>query len=218
MAPPADKLAGKFIVLDGPDGSGKSTQLAMLAEYLRGRGLNVLETRDPGGTAIGDRVREILLDREHGEMTVGCEIMLYMASRTQLMGQVIEPALESGACVLCDRWVSSTVAYQVAEEHATADEVLTVYRMALKDVFPDLTVILDLEAEAGLARAGDKDDHDRVEAKGLAFHQEVRRLFLQQAGQQPDRFAVVDARGSVEEVQERLVAALTGWNFKQLSP
>ena len=124
MSELADRLAGKFIVIDGPDGSGKSTQLKLLADALRSDGLEVTETRDPGGTAIGDKIRHILLDNDHTDMAIGCEILLYMASRTQLMHQTIAPAMDQGRCVLCDRWVSSTVAYQVADATATADDML----------------------------------------------------------------------------------------------
>jgi len=205
----ADKLAGKFIVIDGPDGAGKSTQLALLAEHLRSGGLAVTETRDPGGTRIGDRIREILLDRANAGMSVGCEMLLYMASRTQLMDEVIGPALKAGRCVLCDRWVSSTVAYQVAEGKATAGDVMETYKIALGDVWPDLTIILDLPAEDGLARISGKAD--RMEAKGAEFHSKVRQLFLRQVEDAPRRFAVVDAAGSIDEVQRRLQGRVAEW-------
>ena len=110
----AEKLAGKFIVIDGPDGAGKTTQVDMLAEFLGAAGVDLCRVRDPGGTAIGDKIREILLDRSHDQMSVECELMLYMASRAQLMAEVIGPSLEQDQCVLCDRWVASTMAYQVA--------------------------------------------------------------------------------------------------------
>lgn len=207
----ADKLAGRFIVIDGPDGAGKSTQLAMLGEHLSRSacGLDVTLARDPGGTPIGDRIREILLDTKHGEMTVGCEMMLYMASRAQLMGEVIAPALRDSRCVLCDRWVSSTVAYQVAEGKATAADVMMAYRAALGDAGPDLTVILDIDSAAGLDRAGaTAGGHDRMEAKGLDFHRKVRELFLAQAAEEPRRFTVVDAAGGVDEVHQRILNAI----------
>lgn len=208
-----EKLAGKFIVIDGPDGVGKSTQIRMLSEYLRSGGVEVNETRDPGGTVIGDKIRAILLDRSNHIMTVGCEILLYMASRTQLMGEVIGPAIQQGKCVLCDRWVSSTVAYQVAEGQATKREVMDTYTIALKDVSPDLTVILDLPAETGLERiTGTKD---RMEVKPLKFHQEVRRLFLEQAKDFPELYAVLVATGQIDEVQQKLRTLILNWNFSQ---
>lgn len=206
-----ETLARKFIVIDGPDGSGKSTQLHLLASHLRREGLSVTETKDPGGTVIGDKIREILLHTDHTDMTIGCEMLLYMASRTQLAGEVIAPAAAKGHCVLCDRWVSSTVAYQVAEGRLEAAEIMDVYRIALQDMRPDLTIILDLPAEAGLGRIDGR--MDRIEAKGLEFHQKVRQLFLQQAAATPGLFTVIDAGGSEREVHQRLMGCLENWEF-----
>ena len=215
MSELARKLAGKFIVIDGPDGAGKSTQLKLLAEHLGSRGVQVTQTRDPGGTVIGDKIRRILLDNDHDEMVTGCEIMLYMASRVQLMGEVIAPALAAGRCVLCDRWVSSTIAYQVAEGEATAKEIMDIYQIALRGHRPDLTIILDLPAEVGLARLPAQPD--RMEAKGLEFHQKVRDLFLTQVQVQSDTkpkvLTVVDGNGSIEQVQQRLVSCIENWSF-----
>lgn len=211
MSDLAKKLAGRFLVVDGPDGAGKSTQLRLLADWLRGQGLAVTETRDPGGTAVGDRIRTILLDNAHGEMSVGCEVLLYMASRTQLMAEVIRPAMESDQCVLCDRWVSATVAYQGAGG-TDPKSVLAMYELALPGIRPDLTIILDLPAETGLQRVSASRGHDRMEAKGLEFHRRVRALFLHQAREHPDRFAVADAAGSVEDVQARLRQILNRWH------
>ncbi len=213
MSKLSEILADKFVVIDGPDGAGKSTQLRMLAEHLKASDVEVVQTRDPGGTAIGDKIRHILLDNDHTAMTIGCEILLYMASRTQLMGEVIQPALSAGKCVLCDRWVSSTVAYQVAEGAATADEIMSIYNTAMRGVFPDLTVIVDLPAERGLDRVGDAPD--RIEAKGAEFHSRVRELFLQQAADSPENFAVIDATGSIEQVHERLRDIILNWSFAE---
>ncbi len=213
MSDTAEKFAGRFIVLDGPDGSGKSTQLAMLAEYLRTQGIGVVTTRDPGGTPIGDKIRAVLLDRAHETMSIGCEILLYMASRTQLTAEVISPAAAAGNCVLCDRWVSSTVAYQVADGKATAEDIMAAYDLALPDTRPDLTIILDIDAELGLARADNRAGHDRIEARGAAYHRRVRELFLEQAERQGNRFAVVDAVGTVDQVHERLRTLVDAWEF-----
>jgi len=210
----AERLAGKFIVLDGPDGSGKSTQLKLLAEFLRGRSVSVVETRDPGGTTIGEQIRRVLLDRAHTEMTIGCEILLYMASRAQLMGEVIAPAMREGKCVLCDRWVSSTIAYQVAGDAAGSDEIMEIYRLALGDVGPDLTIIVDVETQIGLARARGAAGHDRMEAKGVEFHDDVRRLFLHQVEVGPGPAVVVDGSGSIEHVHGQIVQAVEGWEFE----
>jgi len=205
-----EKLAGKFIVIDGPDGAGKTTQLKLLAGFLRASGVDVVETHDPGGTPIGEKIRRILLDSSHAEMTVGCEIMLYMASRTQLMGEVIGPALKNNKCVLCDRWVSATIAYQVAGG-ADRENIILAYECAMAGFWPGLTILLDLPAEAGLARAGKRAAHDRMESRGNEFHETVRRLFLKQASEAPGRFVVVDAAGSVDEVQGRVREVVANW-------
>lgn len=206
-----DKLAGRFVVIDGPDGAGKSTQLKLLAENLRAAGLTVCQVRDPGGTAIGDRIRTILLDRAHGEMAVTCELMLYMASRAQLAAEVIRPALSAGQCVLGDRYISSTIAYQGAGG-MDAESVRMAGRIAVGATWPDLTIVLDLPSDEGLARAAAaRGQHDRMEAKGLEFHRRVRELFLLQARQDPAHFAIVDAAGTVDEVHARIRQAVEKW-------
>ncbi|MHC4562457.1 MAG: dTMP kinase [Planctomycetota bacterium] len=204
----ATKLAGKFIVLDGPDGAGKSTQLALLADVLEAGGLMVRRLRDPGGTEIGDRVREILLDRAHETMNVECELMLYMASRAQLAHELIRPALAAGQCVLCDRFISSTIAYQGAGG-ADVDTIRRIGQAAVGETWPNLTIILDLDAEAGLSRVGDAPD--RVEAKGAEFHSKVRDMFLRQAADEPGRVVVVDGGGTIEQTHQRIVEAVAIW-------
>jgi len=208
-------LAGRFIVIDGPDGAGKSTQIKLLAESLRQDGGDVCLVRDPGGTAIGDKIRLILLDKAHDEMAVQTELMLYMASRAQLTAQVIRPALQSRQCVLSDRWVSSTVAYQGAGGVNVA-EVQTAANIAVGGLWPDLTIILDLSHDQGLDRVNNRSQAalDRVEAKGLEYHRRVREIFLEQARQQPQRFAIVDAAGTVGQVQQRLASLLQNWTFR----
>jgi len=201
------KLAGKFLVVDGPDGAGKSTQIRMLIEYLKAQGAALAVTRDPGGTPIGDKVRAILLDNAHGEMAVECELMLYMASRAQLVHQVIRPALDKRQCVLCDRYVSATIAYQGAGGIA-AGPIGRLAEIATGGLWPDLTIILDIPSEIGLGRVGSSGGADRMEAKGLEFHRKVRQLFLDQAAAEPARFAVVDANGSPDEVHQRMVQTL----------
>ena len=206
-----ERLKSRFIVIDGPDGAGKSTQLSLLADWLTGRGTRIIEARDPGGTAVGDRIRDILLDKDHREMAVECELMLYMASRAQLVREVIRPAMKLGKCVLCDRYVSATVAYQGAGG-LDVEAIRSVGRIAVGGLLPDLTLILDVPAEQGLARL--KGSPDRMEAKDLEFHRRVREAFLRQAADQPERFAVVDAAGPVEQVQVVLQHTIEAWTFE----
>lgn len=194
-----EKLKGKFIVLDGVDGSGKSSQLQLLAEYLVEKGVELIRVRDPGGTKIGEQIRKVLLDKNNKEMSVCTEALLYMASRAQLYGELIGPALEAGQCVLCDRWVSSTYAYQGRAGAVGAKLVLDLAEAALERTWADLTIIIDLPIEAGLGRVGRAPD--RMESKGEAFHHRVREAFLELAGSH-DGFRVVDGSGSIEGVQQ----------------
>ena len=212
MSELAEKLGGRFVVLDGGDGVGKGTQLDLLAAELERQGVGVCRVFDPGGTAIGDRIRQILLDNAHNEMAVECELLLYMASRAQLAAERIRPALAAGKCVLGDRYISSTVAYQGAGGAETR-AVLAAGQIAVGATWPDLTIVLDLPVEAGLARAGNGAEPDRMESKAVEFHRRVRQLFLTQARDQPDRFAVVDAAGDVQDVHRRVLSTLTNWEF-----
>jgi len=212
MSDPAGKLAGKFIVIDGPDGAGKTTQAELLSKFLSESGLDICRIRDPGGTAIGDEIRTILLDRRHGRMNVQCELMLYMASRAQLASEVIVPALAEGKCVLGDRYVSSTIAYQGAGG-ADVEAITQAAAIAVGDTMPDLTVILDIDPEIGLARAAGKGQPDRIESKDIEYHRKVREIFLSQARDRPERFTVIPGDGSVDQIQQQLRDTLEAWSW-----
>ena len=212
MTNPLGKLAGKFIVIDGPDGAGKTTQAELLAEFLAESGLDICRIRDPGGTAIGDQIRTILLDRRHDRMSVQCELMLYMASRAQLAREVIVPALADGKCVLGDRYVSSTIAYQGAGG-ADVEAITRAARIAVGDTMPDLTVILDIDPEIGLARAARDGQADRIESKDIEYHRKVRKIFLSQARNRPQHFTVIPGDGSVNQIQQQLRDTLEAWNW-----
>ena len=206
----AEKFAGRFIVLDGPDGSGKSTQLAMLAEYLGDRGVGVITTRDPGGTAIGDRIRAVLHNPEHKEMDPAAEILLYSASRAQLVAQVIRPALQVGKVVLCDRYADSTTAYQGYGRGLDLQVLKIITTFATRGLKPDLTLLLDIEVEAGLARRQvGGGEWNRMDQQALEFHRLTREGFLKMAAAEPDRWTIIDASGPKECVAEAIWAVVS---------
>jgi len=201
------RLAGKFIVFDGPDGSGKSTQFRRVAELARRAGVTVCEVRDPGGTAISERIREVLLDPALPEMSVRCELMMYMASRAQLVSEKIEPALERGELVLADRYVSSTLAYQGTAGGMGKDEIIAVARAACGRHWPpDLTVIFDVDQATAATRLNPL--LDRMEQKGEAFHKRVRAGYLDQAREMSDRYTVVDATRTPDTVTGAALSAI----------
>ena len=203
-----NKFSEKFVVLDGPDGCGKSTQIKLLADFLHQQNVSCQITRDPGGTRISEQIRAILLDNEHDEMSVRCETLLYLASRAQLYSEIIKPALAQRKCVLCDRWLSSTYAYQAVAGMIGDDWLLNLADVALVRSWPDLTIIIDLPSEQGLARLPQKPD--RMEEKPLDFHRRVRDAFLHLAKIRPG-FVVLDGAGSVQEVHQRLIKELTDY-------
>lgn len=214
-------LSGKFIVLDGGEGCGKSTQLNLLLERLRSIHQPITTVRDPGSTRIGERIRDILLNPDHTDMTLRCEMLLYMASRAQLMSQVIGPALERGDLVVSDRFVSSTLAYQLGGEGLSAEEILRVADVALRGRLPDLTIILDVDLETSQARVvpkftlfADAPDpnltKDRIEQRPLDYHRQVRENYLAQARRDPRRHRVVDAGRDVDSVHQQVWDAVMG--------
>ena len=197
------RLAGRFLVFDGPDGSGKSTQFRRLAALARDAGLHVEEVREPGGTAVGERVRDILLDPAHTEMALRAEMMLYMASRAQLVEERIAPALDQGALVLADRFVSSTYAYQGAAGGLPTHEIDAVARAACGELDPDAVIIFDVDEHTAATRLNPL--LDRMEAKGADFHRKVRRGFLDLAAAHPDTHHVIDASHPEHRVYQHLL-------------
>lgn len=202
-------LAGRFIVFDGPDGSGKTTQFRRLLALLGEGGVPVCEVREPGGTGIGEEIRRVLLDHAHHDMTIVCEMLLYMASRAQLVEQRIRPSLRAGQLVLADRFVSSTIAYQGAAGGIPLEDILAVARIALAGIEPDLVVIFDVDERTAASRLSPL--LDRMEAKGAAFHARVRQGYLDMARREPTRHMVIDASRSEEAVWEDLLARLGEW-------
>ncbi len=210
--PDADwsQLAGKFLVLDGGEGCGKSTQCQRLVRFLRERGLTVRTVRDPGGTSISEKIRDLLLDPVHDAgwgMAMRCEMLLYMAARAQLVAEVIAPALDRGEIVVSDRFVSSTLAYQLGGDGLTASDIEAVASVAVGGRWPDLTIVLDVPTQVARERHVPKlmlfdgaadADLDRIERRPKTYHERVRQNYLAQAREHPDRYAVVDAGQPVD--------------------
>jgi len=195
-------VRGYLVTLEGVEGSGKSTQVARLVDSLRAEGLNAIAVREPGGTRLGEAVREILLSVEHHDMAAWAEAGLYTAARAQLLKEVIIPEMARGTIVVADRFVDSTFAYQGAGRGLEMS-VLSAMQMMLK-VRPDLTLLLDLDPREGLARQGAQPGHqpDRLEQEDLAFHTRVREGYLDYSRRDPDRYYVVDATQHPDQVAE----------------
>ena len=194
---------GLFISFEGADGSGKSTQYRIFAEYLRQQGYDILLTREPGGTPISESIRNIILDPGNKEMSDMTEALLFAASRAQLVSQVIKPAVEQGKIVLCDRFMDSSIAYQ-GYARGLGDCVRVINEYAVEGTQPDITFFLDLSPEDGRKRNKAAGKTDRMEQEAIEFHDKVYRAYLSLAEIYKDRFVVIDASGSVEEVQERI--------------
>jgi dTMP kinase len=192
-----------FITFEGPEGSGKTTQMQQLADYLQQQGCDVLCTREPGGSRIGDRVREILLDPDHVEMARITEFLLFSAARAQHVEQVIRPHLEHGGVVLCDRYADSSLAYQGYGNQLDLGTLRLITRFATGQLTPDLTLYLDIDVVEGLQRkvGGDGDAWNRIEEKGIAYHQRVRAGYLAMIAEEPERWVLLDASGDVQQIQ-----------------
>jgi dTMP kinase len=214
-----DHLRGKFIVFDGGEGCGKSTQAAMLAQRLESEGLGVLSVHDPGTTRIGGMIRKILLDPENTDMNMRCEMLLYMAARAQMMTELILPALNDGKVVISDRFVSSTLAYQLGGDGLTAQDIRSVADVAIRGRWPDLTIILDMPLEKSTSRVRPKFtlfpedpdagvEKDRIEQRSLDYHAQVRKNYLDQAKLDPKRYKIIDGSRPLEQVHENVYAAV----------
>ncbi|MGE5221754.1 MAG: dTMP kinase [Omnitrophica WOR_2 bacterium] len=193
-----------FITFEGPDGSGKTTQLRSLADFLCQHNYQVLTTREPGGTAISEQIRSILFDLKNTQMVPRTEILLFLASRAQLVEQVIRPYLAGGGVVLCDRYADSTLAYQGYGHQMNLDQLKVLIDFATGGLKPDLTLLLDLDAEEGLRRREQGGDWNRLDAYTRAFHQRVRLGFLELARQEPQRWVTIDAGWPPDQVQNAI--------------
>lgn len=205
---------GRFITLEGGEGTGKSTQVARLAARLRDRGIRVVETREPGGSEGAEAIRALLLTGDPERWDAVTEALLLFAARRDHVERTIRPALERGEWVVSDRFADSTMAYQGAAHGLGPEAIRQLWKLALDDFMPDLTIVLDLPVEQGLERANAREGtkhvaEDRYERMSLAFHQALRQAFLDLAAEEPERCVIVSAEGSADEVQEAIWSAVT---------
>lgn len=199
-------MTGLFITLEGPEGAGKSTNREYLAAQLRAAGIDVLLTREPGGTPLAERIRELLLAPSDESMHADTELLLVFAARAQHLAQVIRPALARGAIVLCDRFTDATYAYQGGGRGLSHERIAALEDFVQGDLRPDLTLVFDLPVEVGLARATARGRLDRFEQEGRAFFDAVRSTYLNRANAEPARYRLVDAALSLAQVQQSLDA------------
>lgn len=192
-----------FITFEGIEGCGKSTQIRLLEGHLQKRGLPVLRTREPGGTPVGEKIRQVLLNRDFKEMGPVTELLLYAAARAQHIDQVIRPALQAGKTVLCDRYADATEAYQGYARGLDKTLLKMLHKIAAGNLKPDLTFLLDCPVELGLARVRERN---RFEEEAAAFHEKVRQGYLHVARGEPKRIKVIDAGGSVETIHRKIIA------------
>lgn len=203
-------MKGKFITFEGCEGVGKSRQIRLLEDYLKNNGVKYYLTREPGGTDISEQIRNIILDGKNVEMTDECEALLYAAARVQLIKKEIEPRLQNGELVLCDRYVDSSLAYQGKARGLGYEFVKRINSYAFSNAIPDLTVFLNLSPKDAFLRKGGADGADRLELSGITFHEKVYEGYLELSEIYRDRFAVIDASGTKEETHAKIIAALKG--------
>ncbi|RJG13662.1 dTMP kinase [Pseudomonas cavernicola] len=201
-------MTGLFITLEGPEGAGKSTNREYLAERLRARGIDVLLSREPGGTPLAERIRELLLAPSDESMAADTELLLVFAARAQHLAEVIRPALARGTVVLCDRFTDATYAYQGGGRGLSEARIAVLENFVQGELRPDLTLVFDLPVEVGLARAAARGRLDRFEQEGRDFFESVRQAYLRRATAEPARYRVVDAAQPLAGVQQSLDALL----------
>jgi dTMP kinase len=199
---------GLFITLEGGEGAGKSTNLAFVRDWLQEHGQRVFVTREPGGTELGERVRDILLHRHEFHMATDTETLLMFGARAEHIARVIRPELEKGSAVLCDRFTDATYAYQGGGRGLAAERIATLERWVQDELRPDLTLLFDVPVDVGLARANRRSAPDRFEAEQYDFFERVRRVYLERAAADPGRIRVIDAQPGIDEVRKQIVATL----------
>jgi dTMP kinase len=201
-------MRGRFITIEGGEGAGKSTMMGRVADWLENAGHRVIMTREPGGTELAEKLREILLDRNNISLSGRAELLLMFAARAQHLEELIRPALARGDWVLCDRFTDATWAYQGGGRELPRDEIESLEMLVHGDLQPDLTLLLDLPVELGLKRAARRSQADRFEQESTLFFERVRAAYLERAQAAPGRFAVIDAVGTMEQVWSQIDAVL----------
>ena len=199
-----------FITLEGPEGSGKTSHIPRLVEYLREKGHIVFPTREPGGTSIGEQIREVIHDLKNVEMHPRTETLLYQAARAQIVEQIIKPRLKAGEIVISDRYYDSTIAYQGYGHHQDLEQVRALVKYATGGLVPDLTVLLDIDVEEGLRRKKKDNEWNRLDAYTVEFHQRVRAGYSEMVKQEPNRWVVINAGQAWDQVQEELRVVVLG--------
>ena len=203
-------MKGKFITVEGTDGSGKSTQLKLLMDYLGTKNCDVVFTREPGGTEISEKIRDVILDINNKEMTDMTEALLYAAARAQHVQQKIIPAINEGKVVICDRFVDSSIAYQGAARGLGTDNIMQINSFALNGIMPDLTLFFDLPPEKGILRKKNEKELDRLESEKLDFHINVYEGYKKLCSQYPDRIKVISADDTVENINRQVIEIIDG--------
>lgn len=199
-----------FITLEGPEGSGKTTAVEETVEILKSKGYQIVRTREPGGTPISEEIRNIILDKKNTDMDPRTEALLYAASRRQHLVQKVWPAIKEGKIVICDRFLDSSLAYQGGARELGIDEVLNINLFATENTWPDLTLLFDIDPEIGLKRIASNANREvnRLDLEKLEFHKKVRNTFLELAKRYPDRYVIIDASKSKEEVKQLTLNAI----------
>lgn len=195
---------GKFITIEGGEGGGKSTNIAFIRQYLERAGINVVQTREPGGTSLGEKIRGLLLDPENKSMADSTELLLMFAARAQHLEEVIKPQLAQGNWVLCDRFTDATYAYQGGGRGMSTGRIAALENWVQGDLRPDATLLLDLPVEVGMQRAGARGEFDRFEREKLEFFERVRSAYLGLARENPGRYQIIDAEPPLEIVQDSI--------------
>lgn len=200
---------GLFITFEGADGCGKTTQLEKLTNYLKENNIEFIVSRDPGGTELGNKLRQILLHHE-GFMSSGCEMFLYLADRNQQIEEKVIPALKEGKVVILDRHIDSTVAYQGYARGLDVQNIINLNKIATNNLSPDLTLLFDVDTYIAMSRVGKRAEKDRLESEGVKFHQKVRNGYLQIAKDNPERVKVIDSNQPIDKVYEDMIKIVKG--------